>query len=113
MFPRGTIDGMSDAKPAALKVDEVGRAFRRRRVRLKVELRDGDAEFPFVLIEGSKSSLEYLGNLLLAMASDDDCGFEVGPHGPGNVFFHKDSLGIYIHRLPCVNDLLARRGYAK
>jgi hypothetical protein len=57
-----------------------------------------------VLIEGAPAALEFLGNLLLAQATYEDCGFQLGPRASGSLFFSKDStLNLYIHRLPC-ND---------
>lgn len=56
-----------------------------------------------VLIEGSSSALASLGELLSTQASfEKDCGFHLGPSGPGSAVFSGESThGIYIHRLPC------------
>lgn len=63
----------------------------------------------FVLIEGDKVSLEFLGKLLIAQANfEDDCGFQMSPDGAGCSFFSNDSkFGIYIHRLPCEHGKIA------
>jgi hypothetical protein len=50
--------------------------------------------------EGNRSGLEFLGNLFLAQARFDDCGFQLGPKRPGNLFFKKKStFGSFIHRV--------------
>ena len=56
-----------------------------------------------VLLEGSRESLEFLGNLFLAQAKfEQDCGIELSPNGAGSALFDRNSdKGIYIHRLPC------------
>ena len=53
-----------------------------------------------VLVEGDRSSLEFLAEVIHAQAGfEADCGFLIGPRGPGNAFFAASSkLGIYIHR---------------
>ena len=56
----------------------------------------------YVLIEGDKQAFEFLRDLFAAHAVDDDCGFQIAPHGPGNALFKKGSnFGLYLHRLPC------------
>jgi hypothetical protein len=60
-----------------------------------------------VLIEGDPSALMFLGQLLIAQAQfKQDCGFEIGPNGPGNVLFSEGSTrGFYIHVIhSVVND---------
>ena len=88
---------------------EVLRAYSRRRVRFMTGLikpSDGDFE-PVVLVEGDKATLECLGNIFLAVANDEDCGFFLSPKREGSsLFVKKASVGIYIHRLPCVNQLM-------
>jgi len=58
-----------------------------------------------VLVEGSASALEFLGNLLIAQAqTQTDCGFQLSPSGAGSALFSSSSnLGIYIHRTPCAH----------
>ena len=55
-----------------------------------------------VLIEGEPAALEFLGHLLIAQAQfKKDCGFEIGPAGPGSALFTPDSTrGFYIHVKP-------------
>ncbi len=62
------------------------------------------AGLPSILLEGDKTSLEWLADFILASAADErDCGSFVSPDGPGNMFFDKQSeFGLYIHRLPCL-----------
>ena len=83
-----------------------------RTIRLNVrlrELREGEEGVPDVLIEGSRKSLEALARVIQAVAADEDCGYGISPSGPGNAYFSKKSkFGIYIHRLPCVNEKLKR-----
>ena len=88
---------------------EVLRAYSRRRVQFMTGLikpSDGDFE-PVVLVEGDKATLECLGNIFLAVANDEDCGFFLSSKRKGSSLFRKNaSVGIYIHRLPCVNQLM-------
>jgi hypothetical protein len=57
-----------------------------------------------VLIEGASESLKFLAHILLALANEEGCGFQLSPKGTGMAWFAKDSqLGIYLHRLPCVD----------
>ena len=56
-----------------------------------------------VLIGGDKHALKFLARLIDAQAETDDCGFQIGPKGAGRARFRKgSSLGLYLHRLPCV-----------
>jgi hypothetical protein len=63
-----------------------------------------------VLIEGDKAAFHWLSDLFAAQAEfEKDCGFSIAPNGPGNVFFKKGSkLGLYLHRLPCVEKKSSR-----
>jgi len=88
---------------------EVLRAYSRRGVQFKTGLvKPTKADFePTVLLEGDKATLECLGNLLLAVANDEDCGIFLSHKGKGSSLFAKSaSVGICIHRLPCVNQLM-------
>jgi hypothetical protein len=70
-------------------------------------LKAGKGDLGSILIEGNKAGLEYIANLILAVAGDEDCGYGLSPLGPGSAAFGEDApLGIYIHRLPCVNAAL-------
>lgn len=59
-----------------------------------------DKEKKYILIKGTKSELEFLGNLLLSQASyKSDDSFFLGPNGSGNKLFSNESeFGIYILR---------------
>ena len=58
-----------------------------------------------VLLEGDSEALEFLALVLLAHIEEHDDGFQIGPRGPGSVFFTPQStLGIYVHRLPCIDS---------
>ena len=65
----------------------------------------------YVLIEGDSLAFEFLGQLFLAHARGvNGCGFQLHPEGPGSRLFAKGSkLGLYLHCLPCDNDLLKAR----
>lgn len=64
-------------------------------VKLVVRQLDDDV----ILIEGSRETLTFLGNLLLAQAVAEDAGFEISPLGPGSRFFAESAeIGLYIHR---------------
>jgi len=84
------------------------------KIKLMMKLCPGDpSEFlrPYVLIEGDRASLEYLGNLILEHARNpQDCGIQKFPGTPAKGLFKRGSdVGFYLHRLPCWNKLLKRR----
>lgn len=56
-----------------------------------------------VLLEGTRESLRFLGELMIAQADFvQDCGFQIEPGGAGVRLFSPNSdCGIYVHRLPC------------
>lgn len=55
-----------------------------------------------LILETDTRGLAFLGNLILAHAKENDCGFQISPRGPGNKYFSsKSSVGIYLHRIPC------------
>jgi hypothetical protein len=64
-----------------------------------------DGEAARLLIEGDKTSLEYLGRMILAQAAFPlDCSYGISPRSAGRAFFKRGSkLGIVIHRLPCLS----------
>ncbi len=70
--------------------------------------RNDDAEFDpamihdYVLVEGDRDSLRFLGELLIAFVeSEDGCSFDLHPQGPGCAHFNNASdLGISLHKLP-------------
>ena len=57
----------------------------------------------FVLIEGDKTAFAFLSRLFAAHAVAEDCMFHLDPKSAGRAFFKRGSkLGLYLHRLPCV-----------
>jgi len=55
-----------------------------------------------VLIEGDSAALEFLGNLLLALAGSNEHSVQLSPNGAGSARFTREStLGLYLHKLPC------------
>jgi hypothetical protein len=86
--------------------DEVWKLYEGQKVQLavKVLVEDKREGLPSILLEGDRTSLEWLADIILASAADErDCGSFVAPDGPGNIYFDKSSeFGIYIHRLPCL-----------
>ena len=59
-------------------------------------------DYPMVLIEGDALSLEYFGKWVLAQAGFLlDCGVGIGPRGRS--FDQRAEVGIYVHRVPCMN----------
>ena len=86
--------------------DEVWKLYDGQKVRLAVKVLPEEKRkgLPSILLEGDRTSLEWLADIILASAADErDCGSFVAPDGPGNVYFNKSSeFGIYIHRLPCL-----------
>jgi hypothetical protein len=56
----------------------------------------------YLLLEGDQESLLFLSDLIRAVATGRDCGFQIAPQGPGSAWFSPDSAtGLYIHRTPC------------
>jgi hypothetical protein len=102
------VNHMSDRKMRSTgRPDDVSDRFPEGSIKLKTHLvspesNGGDA--PTVVIEGDELSLEYLGRLILAQAKYRyDCGFGISPKSAGNVFFKSGArIGLYIHRLPCL-----------
>jgi hypothetical protein len=91
----------------------VWRKFAGRPIQLSVRLLHSsgeEIEDPTVLIEGNADTLEWLSKVIAAVAVDEDCGYGVSPVGAGNAFFDRRAThGIYIHRLPCVNEEIQGR----
>lgn len=83
-----------------LSINGVIDLYSRKTKRAKLTVRKLDRDT--VLIEGSSESLKFLAHIILALAEEEDCGFEMSPNGAGNAWFTKEAkLGIYLHRLPC------------
>jgi hypothetical protein len=93
-------------KNRTLPPDKVWQLYDGLKVRLTIKTlpEKTAAGLPSILLEGDKTSLEWLADFILASAADErDCGSFVSPDGPGNIFFDKQSeFGLYIHRLPCL-----------
>jgi len=69
-----------------------------KKAKLTVQKFDRDT----ILLEGDRTALEFLGELLLVYARSDEHGVQFSPKGAGNARFTKQStLGFYLHRLPC------------
>jgi hypothetical protein len=64
------------------------------------------SHLPSVLIEGDKKSLKHLAQLILKVVADDDCGRGFGPGS--DMFTAYSEMGLYFHRLPCVNGAMGR-----
>jgi hypothetical protein len=76
-------------------------------IRFKIVPLDEDPSY--VLIEGDKNAFKFLSHVFSAHAEADDCGFDLHPKAAGNLWFKKGSkLGLYLHRLPCVEKRLGR-----
>jgi hypothetical protein len=65
--------------------------------------KDEESSESYVIIEGDKNSLEFLGKLLIAQANfNTDCHIAIHPNGPGQSHFVEETtIGVQIHRLPC------------
>jgi hypothetical protein len=61
-----------------------------------------------ILIEGDRLAFEFLGRLFLAHAKGTNgCGLQIGPKYAGSALSSKKAkLGLYLHCLPCDNDIL-------
>lgn len=85
-----------------MSADEICENYARRKAKVTVRILDDENDM--ILIEGDASALEFLGNLFLAQASASDCGFQIAPNSAGKALFNPNStLGIYIHRVPCMH----------
>jgi len=76
---------------------------------IKITIKSLPEDESYVLIEGNKAAFQFLSDLFAAHAQDEDCGFQIAPNGPGNAFFKKGSkLGLYLHRLPCLEKKVSK-----
>lgn len=106
--PKSRSESPSKSRPSStISPDHIWRLYEGKKVRLTVKLlpENKPEGKPSVLLEGDRTSLEWLADMILASAAyEQDCGNFVGPDGPGNIFFDKkrSEYGIYIHRLPCL-----------
>ena len=77
-------------------VNEAIDAFEDKGVNLKVRILEDE----LVLIQGNKTSLEFIGKLLLALASSsNEDSAQFSPRGAGKHFFDKNSeLGFYLNK---------------
>lgn len=58
----------------------------------------------FQLLEGDRDTLLFLADLLRAVATTGDCGFQISPTGAGSQWFGPGAeAGLYLHRTPCTN----------
>ena len=97
--------------------DAVSDEFPRRAIRLMTRIIPAEPVEPpgesvsAVLIEGDALSLEYFGKWVLVQAGFlPDCGVGISPKGAGSAFFNKHAeVGIYIHRLPCLNPIVSKK----
>lgn len=89
-------------------VDAVFESYARKKTKLAVQKLDQDT----ILIEGDRTALEFLGELLITYARSSEHAVQFSPKGAGLARFTKEStLGFYLHRLPCTegDGKLARR----
>ena len=85
-----------------LTTNDVVRLYSKKRKPPKLTMAKLDRDT--VLIEGDATSLEFLGQFILAHAhaAKDDCHNSLHPRAAGNAWFGKNStLGFYLHKLPC------------
>lgn len=88
--------------------NEVVRAFwkKHKKAKLLVQKLDRDS----VLIEGTATAFQFLGEFLLAHSREADCGRHISPKGSGKAWFTKGStLGFYFHKLPCTKNKSPRK----
>jgi hypothetical protein len=79
-------------------VNDVFKSYARKNAKLSVQKLDKDT----ILLEGDRTALEFLGELLLVYARSDEHGVQFSPKGAGMARFTKQStLGFYLHQLPC------------
>ena len=87
-------------------VDDVCVAYADKGAQITVKPLPGTRDL--ILIEGDALAFEFLGKLFLAHAKGiSGCGLQIGPKYPGSALFSKKAkLGLYLHCLPCDNDIL-------
>jgi|HubBroStandDraft_6_1064221.scaffolds.fasta_scaffold21010_5 hypothetical protein len=77
---------------------------------IKFTIKSLQEDRSYILIEGDKAAFVFLSRLFAAHAQAEDCGFDIGPKCAGNAFFNRGSkLGLYLHRLPCVEKKSSHR----
>jgi hypothetical protein len=85
-----------------MKTDDICDYYADKGIKLTVRLLDNET----VLIEGKAEALSFLGKMLLAHAEEKEDGRLISPNSSGQVFFTKEStLGVYIHRIPCDDEV--------
>ena len=81
-----------------ISTDDVFRVYEKKGAKVTVRKLDRAT----VLLEGDRTALEFLGNLLVACARSDEHSVQLSPRGAGKNRFSKEStLGLYVHKLPC------------
>jgi len=88
--------------------NDVVRTFSKKQKKAKLLVKKLDRDS--VLIEGTATAFQFLGEFLLAHSGEADCGRYISPKGPGNAWFTKGStLGFYFHKLPCAENKFPRK----
>jgi len=81
-----------------LSVNAVFEKYVRKKAKLSVQNLDKDT----ILIEGDRTALEFLAELLITYARSGEHAIQFSPKGAGLALFTKQStMGFYIHQLPC------------
>jgi hypothetical protein len=97
-FHQGETKGRAARLMKNTSTNDVFVLYAKKKARLTVQKLDKDT----ILLEGDRTALEFLGELLLAYARSGDHGVQFSPKGAGSARFTKQStLGFYLHRLPC------------
>ena len=98
-----------------LTIDDVVALYCKKKPRPKVTVAKLNRDM--VLIEGTATGLEFLGQYLLAHSRSEpgNCHYWLSPKGPGSAWFTTDStLGVYLHKLPCGDGkILTKKKTAK
>jgi hypothetical protein len=59
---------------------------------------------PTIKIEGDAASLRFLADMIIHLLKGEDCGYHI--MAAQELFTPDSQYDLYLHRLPCVNDLL-------
>ncbi|MEZ5357138.1 MAG: hypothetical protein R2762_31250, partial [Bryobacteraceae bacterium] len=106
-FRKGN-DPSMDGEMSNIRPDDVLDDFREGSIDLTTRTipASGQGDVPMIEIEGDADSLRFLGRLILAQADFPlDCGYGISPRGAGSIVFSpKAELGIYLHRIPCMDQ---------
>lgn len=76
-------------------------------MKLLPKIDPGDDGPGTIKIEGDARSLQYLADRITALLQEEDCGVQLMVEL--GIFSEDTQYDLYLHRLPCINDILRAR----